>query len=46
MQAQVRRWEDLPDNAKKYIARIQVLIGGKIEWFGVGPGRDAIVTQP
>ena len=43
---QARRWEELPENAKKYIARIQDLIGVKIEWIGVGPGRDAIVVQP
>jgi adenylosuccinate synthase len=43
---QARRWEELPGNAKKYIARIQELIGVKIEWIGVGPGRDAIVVQP
>ncbi len=43
---QVRRWDDLPKNAKDYIARIQELIGVKIEWIGVGPGRDAIVIQP
>ena len=43
---QVRRWDDLPKNAKDYVARIQDLIGVKIEWIGVGPGRDAIVVQP
>ena len=43
---QVRRWGDLPTNAKDYVARIQELIGVKIEWIGVGPGRDAIVIQP
>ena len=46
VQLQVRRWDDLPKNAKDYIARIQDLIGVKIEWIGVGPGRDAIVIQP
>ncbi|CAL5221508.1 g3712 [Coccomyxa viridis] len=44
--SKVRRWDDLPKNAKDYIARIQELIGVKIEWIGVGPGRDAIVIQP
>ena len=43
---QVRTWDDLPENARKYIARIQELIGVKLEWIGVGPGRDAIVVQP
>lgn len=45
MRMQARRWEELPENAKKYIARIQELLGVKIEWIGVGPGRDAIVVQ-
>lgn len=44
--AQVRRWEDLPQNARKYIARIEELIGVKLKWIGVGPGRDALVVQP
>ncbi|KAL3150710.1 hypothetical protein ABBQ32_000497 [Trebouxia sp. C0010 RCD-2024] len=41
-----RTWEDLPDNARKYIARIEELVGVKCKWIGVGPGRDAIVVQP
>ena len=43
---QVRLWEDLPENARKYMARIQELIGVKLKWIGVGPGRDALVVQP
>lgn len=41
-----RTWEDLPENARKYIARIEELVGVKCKWIGVGPGRDAIVVQP
>ncbi|CAL8468716.1 g8256 [Coccomyxa elongata] len=44
--SQVRTWEELPENARKYVARVEQLIGVKIEWIGVGPGRDAIVVQP
>lgn len=44
--SEVRTWKELPDNARNYIARIEQLIGVKIEWIGVGPGRDAIVVQP
>ena len=40
-----RSWQDLPENAKKYIARIEELVGVKCKWIGVGPGRDAIVVQ-
>ena len=41
-----RTWEQLPENAKRYIARIEELVGVKCKWIGVGPGRDAIVVQP
>ena len=41
-----RSWEDLPKEAKSYIARIEELVGVKCKWIGVGPGRDAIVVQP
>lgn len=42
----VRTWSELPVNARKYIARIEELVGVECKWIGVGPGRDAIVTQP
>lgn len=41
-----RSWDELPANAKSYIARIEELVGVKCKWIGVGPGRDAIVVQP
>jgi len=41
-----RAWDDLPAAAKAYIARVEELVGVKCAWIGVGPGRDAIVTQP
>ena len=43
---QVRDWADLPENAKKYVQRIQELVGIECRWIGVGPGRDALVVQP
>ena len=43
---QVRRWEDLPENAQRYVQRVQQITGVPIRWIGVGPGRDAIVLQP
>ncbi|KAK9819397.1 hypothetical protein WJX81_005112 [Elliptochloris bilobata] len=42
----VRLWEDLPAAARSYIARIEELVGVPCKWIGVGPGRDAIVSQP
>ena len=41
-----RSWDDLPAEAKAYIARVEALVGVPCAWIGVGPGRDAIVTQP
>lgn len=44
--SKVRRWEDLPPNARSYIQRIEDLTGVYCRWIGVGPGRDAIVVKP
>lgn len=35
-----RTYEELPESVKKYISRIEELIGCKITMVGVGPGRD------
>ena len=32
--------EDLPENARNYIHRIQDLVGVKVSTFSVGPDRD------
>jgi len=44
--SKIRNWDDLPENAKKYVQRVDELTGVKSTWIGVGPGRDAIVMQP
>lgn len=44
--SQVRSWEDLPENAQKYVQRIEELTGVHCKWIGVGPGRDAMVMKP
>ena len=44
--SKVRTWADLPDAARAYVARVEALVGVKVAWVGVGPGLDAIVTQP
>ncbi|HEM47499.1 MAG TPA: adenylosuccinate synthase, partial [Alphaproteobacteria bacterium] len=45
---QVRRIEDLPDNARRYIERIETLVDVPAAFLSVGPGRDEIiaVTDP
>ena len=34
-----KTFEELPDNAQKYVLRIQELLGVPIRWIGVGPNR-------
>lgn len=41
-----RTWDELPENAKAYIQRIEGLVEVKVEWIGVGPGRDAMIHIP
>ncbi len=36
----IRSYKELPDSVKKYLARIEELIGCKITMVGVGPNRD------
>jgi len=36
-----KTWADLPENAKKYVQRIEDLMGCPVEWVGVGPERES-----
>ena len=36
----IRRFEDLPIEARNYVLRVEELIGCPIKWIGVGPGRQ------
>ena len=38
-----RTWTDLPENAQKYLKRIEELVGVPIRFVSVGPERDQIV---
>ena len=40
-----RTFEDLPENARAYILRVEELIGARVSAIGVGPGRDAIIVR-
>lgn len=42
----VRRYEDLPDEAKKYLDFIGEFSGVPVEWIGVGPGRESMIKRP
>ena len=41
----VRNFEDLPENAKKYIYKIEELCGVKVSMVGVGPNREQNIIR-
>ena len=41
-----KKFEDLPENAQKYIAFIEKETGVPVEWIGVGPGREEMIHKP
>jgi adenylosuccinate synthase len=40
-----RRWEDLPDAARRYVDRIEALVEVPVELISVGAGRDATIAR-
>lgn len=42
----VRSWGELPEAARRYCERVEVLAGVHVKWIGVGPGRDALIEKP
>lgn len=40
-----RTWDSLPENAKKYILRLEELIGVKVKYVSVGPERDQLIIR-
>ncbi len=43
--SQARRWEDLPENARKYLDRIAELVGCPVEIASVGPDRAQTIFR-
>lgn len=41
--SQIKTREELPENAKKYLNRIEELVGAPIKFIGIGAGRDAMI---
>jgi adenylosuccinate synthase len=41
----VRRFEDLPDNARRYVDRIEALVGVPIDLISVGADRDETIAR-
>jgi adenylosuccinate synthase len=42
----VRKWEDLPDNAQKYVRFVEEISGVKVMLASVGPERSQVVEVP
>jgi len=40
-----RRFEDLPENCRKYVLRIEQIVGVPIRWIGVGPNRLDVIDR-
>ena len=40
-----RKWEDLPENARKYVEYVEKAIGCHIRYVSVGPERDAYIER-
>ncbi len=43
--SKARKWEDLPENAQKYVLYIEEQIGCPIKYVSVGPERDSIIIR-
>ncbi|KAK7062566.1 Adenylosuccinate synthase [Paramarasmius palmivorus] len=41
----VTKYEDLPENCKKYVEYIEKFLDVPIEWIGVGPGRESMLQK-
>ncbi|MBW2092484.1 MAG: adenylosuccinate synthetase [Deltaproteobacteria bacterium] len=41
----VRSFSDLPSKARKYVLRIEELVGVPVGWISVGPHREAIFRR-
>jgi adenylosuccinate synthase len=42
----VKKYNDLPENAKKYVERLSQLLELKVDFIAIGPRRDQIVSVP
>jgi adenylosuccinate synthase len=40
-----KTWEELPQEAKDYIIKIEELSKTKIYWIGVGPERESLIEK-
>ena len=38
-------FEELPENCRKFVEFIEQFLGTKVEWIGVGPGRESMIHR-
>jgi adenylosuccinate synthase len=43
--SECRTFAELPPNARRYVERVEQLVGARVSAVGVGPGRDAIIER-
>lgn len=43
--SKVKKFEDLPKNAQKFVLRVEELIGTRVRWIGVGMGREDMIDR-
>ena len=43
--SKVRKWEDLPEEARNYVEMIEKAIGCPVKWVSVGPERESIILK-
>jgi adenylosuccinate synthase len=43
--SEIRRFEQLPQNAQAYVLRIEELLGTPVKWISVGPKREAVIIR-
>lgn len=39
------RWEELPENARKYVEFIEQFVGVRVKYIGTGPAQDAMIVR-
>ncbi len=44
--AGIRRWEDLPEAARRYVEMIEAAVGCPITYVSVGPERESLILKP
>lgn len=42
---QITKFEDLPENCRKYVEFIEDFMGVKVGWIGTGPARESMIVK-